>query len=112
MPTDDKLKVLAVHAACLLLMIACVVLKVYALKSYPELGTLLVGGATFLWGKMGFKPSNPVLASIIAQLSPDHLDQLLSQRPPPPSKASSPPAPPAKTEPPPPPQSGGGGPSA
>lgn len=75
-------KVILIHIACGLLTIACIVLKVTLLAPWPALGELLLEGALFVWGLAGFKPSEAVLAHVIAKLEPKRLDRMLSLRPP------------------------------
>jgi hypothetical protein len=75
-------KVILLHIACAALTIACIVLKVTLLAPWPSLGELLLEGALFVWGLAGFKPSEAVLAHVIAKLEPKRLDRMLSLRPP------------------------------
>jgi hypothetical protein len=78
---DTKTQTQLVHLACVLTIALCLTLAFTVLKPYPEAaGTLLVLAA-FVYGKLGFKPANPVLARIIEQLAPAQL-QAMSQRPP------------------------------
>jgi hypothetical protein len=65
-----RYKVILIHIGCCALLIGAVVLRV-----------TLLSAVLFVWGQAGFKPSNPVLARVIATLEPQKLDQLLSMRP-------------------------------
>jgi hypothetical protein len=76
-----RYKVILIHIGCCALLIGAVVLRVTLLKPWPELGSTLISAVLFVWGQAGFKPSNPVLARVIATLEPQKLDQLLSMRP-------------------------------
>lgn len=78
---DAKNETLLVHTACLLTIALSFTLALTVLKPYPVPATILLGGALWLWGKLGFKPANPVLARILQQLEPAAV-AALSQRPP------------------------------
>lgn len=83
---DPKNETLLVHTACLLTIALCFTLSFGWLRPYPVPAGILCGGALFLWGKLGFKPADPVLARILQQLSPVEV-AVLSTRPPAPAPA-------------------------
>jgi hypothetical protein len=91
-----RTKVILLHLACGALTIACIVLKVTLLSQWPALGELLLEGALFVWGLAGFKPSEAVLAHVIAKLEPKRLDRMLSLRPPATGNSLYPPPPAAQ----------------
>lgn len=90
--TEDtnKTATLALHMACLLLCAFFWTLGFTVLKPYPEASIPLISSATWLYGKLMFKPSNPVLDNIIQKLEPARVDLILSQRPPAKDPAVSP----------------------
>lgn len=89
---NDNAKLLALHAACVALILACLVLSVTLFKGVPGAPQLLVGLAAFLWGALGFKPAPPVLARLLSQMAPEEVARLTS-RPPGPRPAAEPTAP-------------------
>lgn len=82
---NEKTSTLAVHAACVALIAACFALAYTVLKPYPEAAGALVIAAWWLWGKLGFKPANPVLARILQGLGPDAVAKLSTRPPAPPA---------------------------
>jgi len=77
----DKNASLAIHAGCVALIAACFALSYTVLKPYPQASSALVILAWWLWGKLGFKPADPVLARILQGLDPSTVARL-SNRPP------------------------------
>lgn len=81
-PRDPtKAQVTLVHVACVLMIIACILIKIFLTADYPELGSLLVGCATFLWGKLAFLPDASVLQNLFQALKPEDIRRL-SMHPP------------------------------
>lgn len=79
----EKNQTLLVHAACLLAIAFAITLSLLpAIQSQPLVAQLLVGAAAWLYGKLTGKPAAPVLNKIIAQLEPERVEQIMSQRPP------------------------------
>ena len=80
---------LLVHVGCVALLALCVWLSTlikgdseYAL----EARALLIGAAAMLWGKLGFRPANPVLDRILTKLvqrEPERVARLTNNPPPP-----------------------------
>jgi hypothetical protein len=87
----------AVHAACLVVVAAASWVGLTFLQGMPALQMALSGAAAWLWGKYGFKPSDPVLAKILQTMSVGDIARL-SNRPvplaPPPVPSATDPAPP------------------
>lgn len=80
---------LLIHAGCILLIALCAWLATLIHgtdETALALRAALVGSACGLWGKLGFKPANPVLNKILeklAQREPERVLQALTNRPPP-----------------------------
>lgn len=79
---------LLIHVGCIALIALCVWLSTL-ISGDSELAlesrALLIGSAVFLWGKLGFKPANPVLDRIIERLvqrEPQRVQRLTSNPPP------------------------------
>jgi uncharacterized membrane protein YjjB (DUF3815 family) len=90
---SDKNQTLLVHALCVLVIAVCFLLAFLTpLRSQPAIGATLVGAAGWLWGKLTGKPVDPILNTIIANMEPKRVEQIMSQHPP----AAPPAAPPAQ----------------
>lgn len=70
MPTEQKTPISVVHIAGVLLIIACTSLAFTIFKGQPEIQVILVGAATGLYGKLGFKPMESVLDGILSKIKP------------------------------------------
>lgn len=79
---SDKNATTLIHIAGALAIAACLWLAYTVLRPYPEASIMLVGVATFLYGVLGFKPADPVLARILQRLNPA-IVAAMSTRPPP-----------------------------
>lgn len=77
----DKNASFAIHVACVALIAACFVLSYTVLKPYPQASGALVILAWWLWGKLGFKPADPVLARILQGLDPSTVARLSTKPP-------------------------------
>jgi len=86
-----KLRALAVHAGCFLLLAIALWLKFTVLKAAAPIlvlgsnvdpGTFIVMAAVSVWTAYGAPSSTAVLAVKLAKLEPDKLQQMLSLRPP------------------------------
>lgn len=84
----EQRQTLLVHAGCIALLALCVWLSTLIKGTDDlslELRAALVGSALFLWGKLGFKPANPVLDRIVRKLverEPVRVARLTSKPPP------------------------------
>jgi hypothetical protein len=90
---SEKLQVLVVHAACILVICICFYLaeltplKTVLLSGTPALSRALECAGFLLWGKLGFKPAEVIVAKIIAGMEPEKVVQIMSTRPPKPTAA-------------------------
>jgi hypothetical protein len=84
---SDEMKLLAVHAGCVLTIAACFALAELTplAKAMPVAARVLEASGFMLWGKLGFKPAEVVVERIIAGMDPARVDAL-SKRPPPPEQ--------------------------
>lgn len=64
-----------------LVILGCMWLAYTVLRPYPDASIMLVSMATFLYGALGFKPLDAVLAGILQKLGPAKV-ATLSTRPP------------------------------
>ena len=85
---NEKVQLLIVHAGCVLIICLC-----FGLAELTELRTVMILGAPLfsralecagflLWGKLGFKPAEVILARILASMPTEQVVKALSQRPP------------------------------
>jgi hypothetical protein len=85
---DQKLQTIMVHAGCIMVICLC-----FGLAELTELRTVLLFGMPvmsralevsgfWLWGKLGFKPAEAIIAKIIASMEPAEVIKALSMRPP------------------------------
>jgi hypothetical protein len=90
MTEAQKMQLLVLHTGCVLVICLCFALAELSplhdvvMFSTPLLSRALEVAGFFLWGKLGFKPADPVLDKIIASMEPARVEQIMSQRPPPP----------------------------
>lgn len=85
----EKNQTLLVHAACVLVIALCFGLAFLTpLVAQPVVGSMLIGVATWLYGKLTGKPVAPVLNQIIAKMEPERVEQILSQSQHPPAGAT------------------------
>jgi hypothetical protein len=82
---NEKMQMLFAHIACVTLIVACFWLSTTVLKDQPQLGQVVIGAGLFLWGKIGFRPSDPVVETILESLTPKQVRKVVtaSHRPPP-----------------------------
>lgn len=71
-----------VHVAGVALIVACVVLSYTLLAQEPTAQQILIAAATFLYGKMGFAPSKPIVQRIVQQLPQAEVERIQSLKPP------------------------------
>jgi len=87
------------HAGFVVLIGACVfIASLPQVRAIPMAGETLCGVVAWAWGKLGFKPSEALLAQILQSMSPSEVEKL-TNRPPPPSAdvpAAAPADPPTK----------------
>lgn len=90
---SEKLQVLLVHAACILVICICfwlaelTPLKIVMIGGQPVLSRALECSGFLMWGKLGFKPAEAILAKIITSMEPAKVVQIMSSRPPKPTVA-------------------------
>lgn len=79
---SDKNATTLIHIAGVLTIALCLWLACTVLRPYPEAYAALLSLATGLYGVIGFKPADPVLARILQRLNPA-IVAAMSTRPPP-----------------------------
>jgi len=89
---NEKMQLLFAHIACVALIVACFWLSQTVLKDQPHLGQIVIGAGLFLWGKVGFRPSEAVVDLILEHLSPKQVRKVKSIHPPAPAEVAAPPA--------------------
>ena len=70
-----------VHIACALAIALCLTLAATVLKPFPYAAGMLVSVSFFLYGKLGFRPADAVLARVLQKIGPAEVARL-SSRPP------------------------------
>lgn len=81
----EKMQMLFAHIACVAMIVTCFWLSATVLKDQPQLGHIVIGLGLFLWGKIGFKPSDAVVDTILESLTPKQVKKVQSIHPPPPA---------------------------
>jgi hypothetical protein len=76
------MKLSVIHIVCVALIVACYTLAFTLLKDNDEASTVLCGAATFLWGKLGFKPAKALLEKIIQSMDAEEVVAIKSMVPP------------------------------
>jgi hypothetical protein len=71
---------IALHAACWIGIAACYGLAQLAFPTDANAKAVLLTAAGVLYGKLCFKPANPILARVLQALAPAEVERL-SQRP-------------------------------
>lgn len=85
---DQKLQTIIVHAGCIMVICMCfglaelTGLRTVLLFGMPVMSRALEVSGFWLWGKLGFKPAEAIIAKIIASMDPTAVIKALSMRPP------------------------------
>lgn len=77
------MKLSVLHVVCVAVIAGCYALAFTVLKDNEEAATVLCGAATFLWGKLAFKPANALIEKIVQSMEPEEVVALKSRTPPP-----------------------------
>lgn len=85
---NEKVQLLIVHAGCVLIICLCfglaelTELRNVMLLDAPLLSRALECAGFLLWGKLGFKPAEVIMARILASMPTEQVVKALSLKPP------------------------------
>lgn len=79
---NEKMQMLFAHLICVAMIATCFWLSATVLADRPQLGQIVIGLGLFLWGKIGFRPSDAVVEGILETLTAKQVRKVVNSNPP------------------------------